>query len=176
MGTGIVAELTQKIRDIPDFPQKGIVFKDITPLLNDPRTFKMAIDAMAHPFVGRQIELVVGIEARGFIFAPALAYHLGAGFVPVRKPKKLPSATEKISYELEYGHNTIAIHVDAFKPGSRVLLVDDLLATGGTAQAAARLVEQAGGRIIGIHFLIELGFLKGRNKLTRYPVYSLVIY
>ena len=172
----IETQIAQAIRNVPDFPQPGIQFKDITPLLADPRLFAASIDLLAAPYQAGQVDAVVGIDARGFIFASAVALQLRAGFVPVRKKGKLPYTCFEQAYELEYGHNTIAIHTDAFQPTSRVLLVDDLLATGGTAQAAAQLVEKAGGKILGIHFLIELGFLKGRNRLTRHPVRSLVVY
>jgi adenine phosphoribosyltransferase len=176
MGTGIVAELTQKIRDIPDFPQKGIVFKDITPLLNDPRTFKTAIDAMAHPFVGRQIDLVVGIEARGFIIGSALAYILNAGLIPLRKPGKLPFLTRRMSYNLEYGSAELEIHRDAIRAGQRVIIVDDLLATGGTMRASVDLVKSLEAEIVGVSFLVELSFLDGRNQLHGYDVTSLITY
>jgi adenine phosphoribosyltransferase len=176
MGTGIVEELTQKIRDIPDFPQKGIIFKDITPLLNDPRTFRMAIDAMAHPYVGRHIDLVVGIEARGFIIGSALAYNLNTGLIPLRKPGKLPFLTHRLSYNLEYGSAELEIHRDAIKPGQRVIIVDDLLATGGTMQASVELVKGLEAEIVGVSFLVELGFLRGRTRLHGYDVTSLITY
>ena len=170
------ADLRQAIRNVPDFPKPGIQFKDITPVLADPGLFAGCIDLLAGPFQPGDVDSVVGIDARGFIFAAAVALQLKAGFVPVRKKGKLPFQAFEQSYDLEYGQNTIAIHVDAFKPGSRVLLVDDLLATGGTAQAAAHLVEKAGGKILGIHFLIELGFLQGRQKLPPHPIRSLVVF
>jgi len=170
------ADLQRAIRNIPDFPQPGIQFKDITPVLADARLFSGCVDLLTADYQPGSVDSVVGIDARGFIFAAAAALHLQAGFVPVRKRGKLPHQTYEQSYELEYGSNTIAIHVDAFKPGSRVLLVDDLLATGGTAAAAAALVQKAGGKILEISFIIELGFLKGREKLKGYPVRSLVMY
>src|SRR6266545_7900646 len=159
-------------RTIPDFPQPGIQFKDITPVLADPHLFGGCIDLLAASYKPGSVDAVVGIDARGFIFAAAAALKLQAGFVPVRKKGKLPHQTYEQSYDLEYGSNTIAIHRDAFQPGSRVLLVDDLLATGGTAAAAAALVKKAGGRILEISFFIELGFLKGREKLKDWPVRS----
>jgi adenine phosphoribosyltransferase len=171
-----VADIKAAIRNIPDFPQPGIQFKDITPVLADPRLFAASIELLAGELRPGQVDAVVGIDARGFIFAAAAALKLQTGLVPVRKQGKLPYQTYEQSYALEYGSNTIAIHVDAFQPGSRVLLVDDLLATGGTAEAAAQLVERAGGKLLGIHFLIELSFLKGREKLRPYPVRSLVVF
>ena len=168
------ADLRRAIRNIPDFPQPGIQFKDITPVLADARLFRGCVDLLTAGYRPGSVDAIVGIDARGFIFAAAAAVNLEAGFVPVRKKGKLPHQTYEQSYDLEYGSNTIAIHVDAFKPGSRVLLVDDLLATGGTAAAAAALVQKAGGRILEITFFIELGFLKGREKLKGWPVRSLV--
>jgi adenine phosphoribosyltransferase len=170
------AELQRAIRNIPDFPQPGIQFKDITPVLADARLFRGCMDLLTANFQPGSVDAVVGIDARGFIFAAAAAVKLQAGFVPVRKKGKLPHSTYEQSYELEYGSNTIAIHVDAFEPGSRVLLVDDLLATGGTAAAAGALVQKAGGKILEISFFIELGFLKGREKLAGYPLRSLVVF
>ena len=170
------ADLQRFIRNIPDFPQPGIQFKDITPVLADARLFSGCVDLLTAGYRPGSVDTVVGIDARGFIFAAAAAIRLQAGFVPVRKKGKLPHQTYEESYELEYGSNTIAIHVDAFKPGSRVLLVDDLLATGGTAAAAAALVQKAGGKILEISFFIELGFLKGREKLRDWPVRSLVAF
>jgi len=170
------ADLQRAIRNIADFPQPGIQFKDITPVLADARLFSGCVDLLTADHQPGSVEAVVGIDARGFIFAAAAAIRLHAGFVPVRKQGKLPYKTYEQSYQLEYGSNTIAIHVDAFKPGSRVLLVDDLLATGGTAAAAAALVQKAGARILDISFFIELGFLKGREKLKNYPVRSLVVF
>jgi adenine phosphoribosyltransferase len=170
------ADIERVIRNIPDFPQPGIQFKDITPVLADARLFSGSVDLLTKNFQPGMVDAIVGIDARGFIFAAAAALKLNAGFVPVRKPGKLPYKTHEQSYDLEYGTNTIAIHVDALKPGSRVLLIDDLLATGGTAAAAAALVKRVGGRILEIAFLIELSFLKGRGKLKDYPIRSLVVY
>ncbi|MEI2727223.1 MAG: adenine phosphoribosyltransferase [Verrucomicrobiota bacterium] len=161
---------------IPDFPQPGIQFKDITPLLADARLFAGAIDLLTEKFKPGSVDAVVGIDARGFIFAAAAAVRLQAGFVPVRKKGKLPYQTHEQEYALEYGHATVAIHVDALKPGSRVLLIDDLLATGGTAAAAAALVKKLGARILEAAFLIELKFLNGRAKLAGVPIRSLVVY
>lgn len=169
-------ELACAIRNIPDFPQPGIQFKDITPVLADPRLFSGCIDLLASTVVPGSIDAVVGIDARGFIFASAVALKLKAGFVPVRKKGKLPFETLEESYELEYGSNTIAIHTDAVRPGSRVMLVDDLLATGGTAGAAVNLLQKVGAEIIEVTFFIELGFLKGRDKLNGVPIRSLVVY
>jgi adenine phosphoribosyltransferase len=173
-----VNELRELIREIPDFPKPGILFYDITTLLKDPRGLKMTINRMSEGFTGHahKIDVVIGVEARGFIFAPALAYHIGAGFVPVRKPKKLPAATERVSYDLEYGSDTLEIHKDAIQPGQRVLIADDLLATGGTAAAVVKLVEQLGGEVAGLTFLVELDFLNGREKLAGYNIQSLLRY
>src|SRR5438045_5429373 len=170
------SEIECAIRNVPDFPKAGIQFKDITPVLADPRLFSGSIDLLIDGFKPGSVDAVVGIDARGFIFAAAAAVKLGAGFVPVRKKGKLPYQTHEQEYELEYGTATVAVHVDALKPGSRVLLIDDLLATGGTAAAAAALVQRLGGRILEISFLIELSFLGGRQKLAGYPVQSLVVY
>lgn len=170
------AEIAQAIRTIPDFPKPGIQFKDITPVLADPRLFSGSIDLLTAPFKPGQVDAVVGIDARGFIFASAAAVKLNAGFVPVRKKGKLPYKTHEQDYALEYGTATVAMHIDALKPGSRVLLIDDLLATGGTAAAAAALVKKLGAEILEISFLIELGFLKGREKLAGYKITSLVQY
>ena len=170
------AELEKAIRNIPDFPKAGIQFKDITPVLADPRLFSGSVDLLTDHFKPGQVDAVVGIDARGFIFAAAAAVKLQAGFVPIRKKGKLPYRTHEQEYDLEYGTATVAVHVDALKPGSRVLLIDDLLATGGTAAAAAALVKRLGARILEISFLIELGFLGGRQKLKDYPVRSLVVY
>jgi len=168
--------IERAIRNIPDFPKPGIQFKDITPLLADARLFAACIDLMTRNFQPGTVDAVVGIDARGFIFAAAAALKLQAGFVPVRKKGKLPFETIEQEFSLEYGVATVAMHVDALKPGSRVLLIDDLLATGGTAEAAAALVQKLGARILEISFLIELSFLKGREKLQQYPVSSLVSY
>ena len=168
--------LKQLIREIPDFPKPGILFYDITTLLKDKQGLKGTIDALKTQYEGAQVDVVVGIEARGFIFAPALAYALGAGFVPVRKPKKLPAVCESISYDLEYGSDTLEVHRDAIVPGSKVLIVDDLLATGGTAKAVTRLVEQLGGSVAGLGFVLELTFLSGREKLEGYDILSVLQY
>ncbi len=170
------ADLQGAIRNIPDFPKPGIQFKDITPVLADPRLFAASIDLLTANIKTGTVDAVVGIDARGFIFAAAAAVKLKAGFIPVRKKGKLPFRTIEQTYDLEYGTNTIAIHTDAVKAGNRVLLIDDLLATGGTAEAAALLLEKVGARILEINFLIELSFLNGREKLKRFPVRSLVVY
>jgi adenine phosphoribosyltransferase len=170
------ADIERAIRNVPDFPKLGIQFKDITPVLADPRLFAGSIKLLSDGFKPGTVDAVVGIDARGFIFAAGVALHLNAGFVPVRKKGKLPYQSHEESYDLEYGSNTIAIHVDAVKPGSRVLLIDDLLATGGTAAAAAALLRKIGANILEITFLIELGFLSGRAKLKDYPVRSIVKY
>lgn len=171
-----VAEISAAIRNVPDFPKPGIQFKDITPVLADANLFSGAIDLLTERFKPGEVDAVVGIDARGFIFAAAAAVKLHAGFVPVRKKGKLPYQTHEQDYALEYGHATIAIHVDALHPGSKVLLIDDLLATGGTAAAAAELVRKLGAEIREIGFLIELSFLHGREKLKGFPVRSLVTY
>ena len=168
--------LKQLIRTVPDFPKPGILFYDITTLLKDKTGFAQLIDAFAAHYIGKDIDVVLGIEARGFIFGPALAYRLNAGFVPVRKPKKLPAPTAKVSYDLEYGTDSLEIHLDAIQPGQKVIIVDDLLATGGTMQATVQLVEKLGGQIVGIGFAIELDFLKGRNKFPGFDVFSLLHY
>ena len=172
----MISEIQQAIRSIPDFPKTGILFKDITPLLADARLFAGSIDLLVGNFEPGMVDAVVGIDARGFIFAAAAALKLHAGFVPVRKKGKLPYQTHEEDYALEYGTSTVAMHVDALKPGDRVLLIDDLLATGGTAAAAAALVQKLGAQILEISFLIELGFLQGRQKLKQFPVRSLVVY
>lgn len=164
------------IRDIPDFPKAGILFKDITTLLKDKKAFKAAINALAEKYKDKKIDIVVAVESRGFILGSVLAYKLGAGFVPVRKKGKLPAKTNSAAYELEYGTDTLEIHHDAIQPKQRVLIVDDLLATGGTLKAVTDLVQQLEGRIIGVAFLIELLFLKGKEKLKDYPVFSLIKY
>ena len=164
------------IRDIPDFPKPGIIFKDITPLLSDRGALMQCMDEIAEPFKGKGITKVVGVEARGFLFAPSVAFQLDAGVVPVRKPGKLPYDVESYTYDLEYGTDTIEIHKDAIKPGEKVLIVDDLLATGGTVEAACNLVKKLGGEIAGVAFVIELGFLNGRKKFNGYPVHSLIKY
>ena len=169
-------ELKRLIREVPDFPKPGILFYDITTLLKDPEGLCRAVDALADHYAGRKIDRVVGIEARGFIFAPMVAYRLNAGFVPVRKPKKLPAETARASYHLEYGQDALEMHRDAISAGQEVLIIDDLLATGGTAAAVAQLVESLGGRVAGLGFLIELEFLKGREKISRYDVYTVLKY
>ena len=169
-------ELKKMIREVPDFPKKGILFYDITTLLKDKAGFKKTIDALTEQVRPLKPDAVLGIEARGFIFAPALAYNLGAGFVPVRKPNKLPADTERISYELEYGMDTLEMHKDAVKPGMKVVIADDLLATGGTALASVRLVEKLGGEVAAVSFVIELEALKGRERLKGYDVVSLLKY
>lgn len=171
-----MTELKSLIREVSDFPKPGILFYDITTLLKDGNGFKRTIDGLLDHYREEPIDVVVGIEARGFIFAPAVAYALGVGFVPVRKPKKLPSAVEFWEYQLEYGTDRLEIHTDAIQPGQRVLVVDDVLATGGTAAAVARLVEKLGGQIAGFGFVIELDFLSGRKLLPNYKVNSLVHY
>jgi adenine phosphoribosyltransferase len=168
--------LRSLVREIPDFPQRGVSFKDITPLLLDPVAFSTIVDAMVVSFGRGTVDKVVGIEARGFILSAPVAYHIGAGFIPLRKAGKLPAATRSISYELEYGLETLEVHEDALGPGERVLIVDDVLATGGTAKAAAKLVEQLGGKVVGLAFLIELEFLGGAAKLAGYPWVSLLRY
>lgn len=174
--TPSVQELREAIRNIPDFPKPGIQFKDITPVLADPRLFAGCVDLLIDGFKPGQVDTVVGIDARGFIFASAAALRLNAGFVPVRKKGKLPFDTHEQSYDLEYGSNTIAIHIDAVAPGSRVLLIDDLLATGGTAEAAACLLQKVGATILEAAFFIELKDLQGRNRIQHCPVRSLVAY
>ncbi len=166
----------QLIRNVPDFPKKGILFYDITTLLKDAKALREVLDTLANRYVNQNIDLVVGIESRGFIFAPALAYQIKAGFVPVRKPGKLPAETVKATYDLEYGKDSLEIHRDAIKQGQRVLVVDDLLATGGTAAAVTQLIRQLGGEVAGLAFLVELEFLSGRKKLSGYDVFSLLQY
>ncbi len=169
-------DLKKLIREVPDFPKPGILFYDITTLLKDPVGLHRAVDSLANHYVGRVIDRVVGIEARGFIFAPMVAYRLNAGFVPVRKPKKLPAQVARAMYSLEYGQDSLEIHRDAITQGQEVLIIDDLLATGGTAAAVAGLVESLGGHVVGIGFLIELEFLKGRQKLPHYDLHSVLKY
>jgi len=168
--------LKKLIREVPDFPKKGILFYDITTLLKDKLGFAMLIDALSEYYLDKEVDLVLGMEARGFIFGPALAYRLNAGFVPVRKPGKLPAATSQVSYDLEYGSNTLEVHKDAIEKGQRVIIVDDLLATGGTAEATAKLATQLGAEIAGLGFVVELDFLKGREKLKGHDVFSLLNY
>jgi adenine phosphoribosyltransferase len=171
-----VENLKDLIREVPDFPKPGILFYDITTLLKDPVGLHRAVDSLANHYVGRKIDSVVGIEARGFIFAPMVAYRLNAGFVPVRKPRKLPAETARATYELEYGQDSLEVHRDAIKSGNDVLIIDDLLATGGTSAAVAGLVESLGGRVVGLGFLIELDFLKGRERIGRYEIHSVLHY
>ena len=169
-------ELKKLIREVPDYPKPGILFYDLTTVLKDKRGFHSLIDQLCNHYEGHTIDVVAGIEARGFIFAPALAYRLGAGFVPVRKPKKLPAKTTSISYSLEYGTDVLEMHADAIKPGDRVIICDDLLATGGTAAATVKLAQQLGGIVEGAAFAVELSFLNGRKKLPGIDVFSLIQY
>jgi adenine phosphoribosyltransferase len=169
-------DLRQCIRDVPDFPKAGIIFKDITTLLKDKDAFRHVIDTLAAHYKGKEIDQIVAIESRGFIFGSALAYELGTGFVPVRKPNKLPALKERIEYALEYGTDCIEIHADALQPGQNALIIDDLLATGGTAAAAAALVEKLGARVVGLGFVIELTFLNGQSRLNGRDIYSLIQY
>jgi adenine phosphoribosyltransferase len=169
-------ELKALIREVPDFPKPGINFYDITTLLKHADGLRRTVDALAAQFEGVKVDTIIGIEARGFIFAPALAYHMGAGFVPVRKPRKLPAECASISYDLEYGQDTLEIHRDAIEPGHSVIIADDLLATGGTASAVVKLVEDLGGTVAGLVFVVELEFLPGRKRLEGYDVRSLIKY
>jgi adenine phosphoribosyltransferase len=171
-----VAALKALVRTVPDFPKPGILFYDITTLLKDRTGFAQLIDALAAHYIERKIDLVLGIEARGFIFGPALAYRLNAGFVPVRKPRKLPAPVARVTYDLEYGSDSLEIHLDAIQSGQRVLLVDDLLATGGTMEATLKLVKQLGGDVAGLAFAIELDFLRGRDRFREHDVFSLLHY
>lgn len=173
---GTAVAIQNAIRNIPDFPKPGIQFKDITPVLGDAKLFATSIDLLTSSFKPGEVDFVVGIDARGFIFAGAAALKWGAGFVPIRKKGKLPFNTHEAAYELEYGSNVLAIHIDAIKHGSRVVLVDDLLATGGTAGAAASLIQKIGGNLLEVNFLIELAFLNGREKLEGMPVRSIVTF
>jgi adenine phosphoribosyltransferase len=171
-----IEDLKAAIREIPDWPKKGILFYDVTTLLKKPRCFEQTIDALIEPYKDKHVDMVLGIEARGFIFAPPVAYALKAGFVPVRKPGKLPAATFQASYELEYGTDCLEIHQDAIQPGQRVLIVDDLIATGGTAKAVAELAEKMGAVVVGLSFVVELTFLHGRDKLAKCDVHSILRY
>lgn len=171
-----VEKLKAAIRDIPDFPKEGIIFKDIAPVLNDPELFKLSVDIFVERYKDREIDKIAVIDARGFLFGSAAAYLLGAGVVPVRKKGKLPYKTIEKSYELEYGTATLAMHVDGIAKGEKVLILDDLLATGGTAAATAKLVEDLGGEIVEIAFLIELAFLEGRKKLDKYPIFAPIVF
>lgn len=168
--------LSDYIRNIPDFPKPGIQFKDITPLLNDGPAFRKAIQAFIERYQGQSIDTIVAVEARGFVLAAPLAYQLGIGFAPIRKPGKLPADTYQVEYELEYGTSKVEIHRDALRPGARVLVMDDLLATGGTAAAACDLVERLGSTVVEVAFLIELSFLKGRDRLQNRPIFSIIQY
>jgi adenine phosphoribosyltransferase len=169
-----VEELAGMLRDVQDFPRPGIVFKDVTPLLADPAALSLAVEYLTQPFRDRHVDLVVGAESRGFIFGTAVARNLSAGFVPIRKPGKLPCATQRVDYELEYGTDAMEIHRDAINPGDKVLMIDDLLATGGTMAACCKLVTALGGEIVGIAFLIELCFLKGRARFDGLPIHSVI--
>jgi len=164
------------IRNVPDFPKKGILFYDITTLLKNAKALQEVLDLLTARYINQKIDLVLGVESRGFIFAPIVAYRIGAGFVPVRKPGKLPAESVKVTYDLEYGKDSLEIHKDAIQSGQRVLIVDDLLATGGTAAAVTRLVQQMGGQVAGLAFLVELEFLEGRKKLNGFEVFSLLQY
>lgn len=169
-----IQRLSSLIRDVPDYPQPGILFKDITPILQDPQGLRDAIDAMAEPFRETPIDMIVGLESRGFVFGAPMAYNMGLGFAPVRKLGKLPADKIRIAYDLEYGSNTFEMHRDAIQPGQRVLIVDDLLATGGTMHASIELVEQLGGVVVGLTFLIELTFLNGREKIQGYNTHTVI--
>lgn len=169
-------ELTNAIREVPDFPKKGILFKDITTLLKDGDMLRKAVDTLYDYYKNIKVDKVIGVEARGFIFAPAVAYKLGAGFIPVRKPGKLPAKTISVTYELEYGTDTLQMHEDAISKGEKVLIIDDLLATGGTAAGVLKLVQKLGGEVVGVGFLIELEFLKGREKLSGVDVTTIIKY
>jgi adenine phosphoribosyltransferase len=169
-------DLASTIRSVPDFPIEGILFYDITTLLKNPDALKSSVDQLVEQYVDEHIDVVVGMESRGFIFGMPVAYNLGVGFVPIRKPGKLPAKTMSESYELEYGTNTLEIHVDSISKGQRVLVVDDLLATGGTAVATCNLIEKLGGEVAGLAFVIELSFLNGRDKLQKYDIFSLLKY
>jgi adenine phosphoribosyltransferase len=171
-----VTDLRAKIRDIKNFPTEGILFKDITTLLKDGPAFRRVVDLLSARYQTERVDIVVGIESRGFIFGGALAHQLNAGFVPVRKLGKLPGKTIEVEYELEYGRDALAIHEDAIRAGQRVLAVDDLLATGGTMAATLRLIQQLGGQVVGVAFMIELAFLHGRDKLRDHPLHSLIVY
>jgi adenine phosphoribosyltransferase len=168
--------LRARIRDIPDFPKPGIIFKDITPLVRDPASLRLAVPQLLHPFLGQNITAVAGMEARGFIFGSLVAWELGLGFVPLRKPGKLPYEIQTVGYDLEYGSASLEVHTDAVGKGDRVLLIDDLLATGGTAKASCELIEKLGAEVVACAFVVELDFLKGRDRLERYPVHSLLHY
>lgn len=168
--------LREKIRDIPDFPKPGIIFKDITPLVKDPAALRLSVHQLIHPFLGRNINAVAGMEARGFIFGSLVAWELGIPFIPLRKPGKLPYDVQSVSYDLEYGSATLEAHIDSFDSSDRVLIIDDLLATGGTAKASCDLVEKLGATVEACAFVVELDFLEGREKLKEYEVHSLIHY
>jgi len=172
----IMDRLKSKIRDIPDFPKPGIIFKDITPLVQDPTMMRFAVEQLTAPFIDQEITAVAGMEARGFIFGSLVAWQLGVGFIPLRKPGKLPYDVQSIDYELEYGTASLQAHIDAVKAGDRILLIDDLLATGGTAQASCELIETLGGEVVACAFVIELLALNGRKKLANHPIHSLITY
>lgn len=176
MAEEMINDLKAKIRDVPDFPKPGVVFKDITPLLADGQAFRMALDLLGDRYREQGVQVVVGVEARGFIIGAALAYKLGAGHVVIRKAGKLPSKTHRAVYQLEYGTDTLEIHEDAFLPGTRLLIADDVLATGGTMAAAVDLVNRLGGEIVELAFLVELTFLRGREKIEQYPIFALIKY
>ena len=176
MDNDLIKNLKAAIREIPDWPKPGILFYDITTLLKQGNCFAQAIDALTNPYKDKKIDIVLGMEARGFIFAPTVAYALGAGFVPVRKPGKLPAEKLQVNYELEYGVDSLEIHKDAILPGQRVLIVDDLIATGGTAKAVAEMVESLGATVVGLAFMVELTFLNGREKIGGYDIHSLLKY
>lgn len=169
-------DLKKAIRDVPDFPQRGVIFKDITTLLKDPQMFRKSVDALVDAVKDKDFDLVLGVESRGFIFAATLADRLGKGLIIVRKPGKLPAETIQLTYDLEYGTDTVEMHTDAVQPGQKVLIIDDVLATGGTARAVAQLVEKAGGKVAGIEFLVELDFLKGRDKVSAYEPRAIIHY
>ncbi|MCL4385995.1 MAG: adenine phosphoribosyltransferase [Cyanobacteria bacterium] len=169
-------DLKEKIRNIPDFPKKGIIFFDITTLVKDGDALRFAVDEMAKKFEGKKIDAIMGAESRGFIFGAAMAYKLGVGFIPVRKPGKLPYTTCQVSYDLEYGSSSLEMHVDAIKKGDNILIVDDLVATGGTAKAMTQIIEKMGGNVVGLSFLVELSFLNPRKLLEGYELHSLVVY
>jgi adenine phosphoribosyltransferase len=176
MESQCVQDLKAAIREIPDWPKKGILFYDVTTLLKQGNCFEQTINALIEPYQNQKVDLVLGVESRGFIFAPPVAYALKAGFVPVRKPGKLPAAKLQVSYELEYGTDTLEIHQDAIQPGQRVLIVDDLIATGGTAKAVAEMVETMGASVVGFAFVVELSFLHGRDKLSKYDLHTVLTY
>lgn len=170
----IIEQLKTKVRDIPDFPKPGILFKDITPLVKDPASLRLTVHHLLHPFLGQNITAVAGMEARGFIFGSLVAWELGVGFVPLRKPGKLPYNVATVSYDLEYGSASLEVHIDALGPGDNVLLIDDLLATGGTAKASCELIESLGAQVVACGFVVELDELGGRERLAGYPVHSLL--